>query len=34
MDRLISKCNMNPSDFIDLYLLFVIDVSPQSERLK
>ena len=34
MDRLISNCNINPSDFIDLYPLFVIDVSRQSERLK
>ena len=34
MDRLISNCNINPSDFVDLYPLFVIDVSHQSERLK
>ena len=33
MDRLISNCNINPSEFLDLYLLFVIDVSHQSERL-
>ena len=34
MDRFISNCNINPSDFNDLYLLFVIDVSHQSERFK
>ena len=34
MGRLISNCNINPFDFIDLYPLFVIDESHQSERLK
>ncbi|CAG2238465.1 unnamed protein product [Mytilus edulis] len=34
MDSLLSNGGINPSDFIDLYPLFVIDVSHQSERLK
>ena len=34
MDRFISNCNINPSDFVDLYQLLVIDVSHLSERLK
>ncbi|XP_063447224.1 uncharacterized protein LOC134726736 [Mytilus trossulus] len=34
MDTLLSNGGINPSDFIDLYPLFVIDVSHQSERLK
>ena len=28
------NCNINPSDFVGLYPLLVIDVSHQSERLK
>lgn len=34
MDTLLSNGCINPSDFINLYPLFVIDVSQQSERLK
>lgn len=34
MDTLLSNGFINPSDFINLYPLFVIDVSQQSERLK
>ena len=34
MESLLSNGGVNPSDFIDLYPLFVIDVSHQSERLK
>lgn len=34
MESLLSNGGINPSDFIDLYPLFVIDVSHQSERLK
>ena len=34
MEPLLSNGYINPSDFIDLYPLFVIDVSYQSERLK
>ncbi|CAG2229775.1 unnamed protein product [Mytilus edulis] len=34
MDSLLSNGGINPSDFIDLYPLFVIDVSHQSECLK
>ena len=34
MDALLSNGGINPSDFVDLYPLFVIDVSHQSERLK
>ena len=34
MDSLISNSNINPSDFKDLFPLFVFDVSKQSERLK
>ena len=34
MDELISSPNINPSDYRDLYPLFLFDVSKQSERLK
>lgn len=34
MDPRHSNCNITPNDYIDLYPLFVIDVSHQSERLK
>ena len=34
MDELISSPNINPSDYKDLYPLFLFDVSKQSERLK
>ena len=34
MDSLLSNGDINPSDFIDLYPWFVIDVSHHSERLK
>ena len=34
MNSLLSNGGINPFDFIDLYTLFVIDVSHQSERLK
>ena len=34
MDELISNPNINPSDYKDLYPLFVFDVSKQSEKLK
>jgi len=34
MDELVSNPNITPSDFKDLYPLFVFDVSKQSERLK
>ena len=34
MQPLLSNGYINPSDFINLYPLFVIDVSHQSERLK
>ena len=34
MDELISNCNITPIDFKNIYPLFVIDVSKQSERLK
>lgn len=34
MEPLLSNGYINPSDFIDLYPIFVIDVSHQSERLK
>ena len=34
MDDLISNPNINPSDYKDLYRLFLFDVSKQSEKLK
>ena len=34
MDFLLRNGDTNPSDFIDLYPLFVFDVSHRSERLK
>ena len=34
MDELISNPNINPSDYKDLYPLFLFDVSKQSEKLK
>ena len=34
MDELISNPNINPSDYRDLYSLFLFDVSKQSEKLK
>ena len=34
MDELISNPNINPSDYKDLYRLFLFDVSKQSEKLK
>ena len=34
MDGLISNPNITPSDFRDLYPLFLFDVSKQSEKLK
>ena len=34
MDELISNPNINPSDYKNLYSLFLFDVSKQSERLK
>ena len=34
MDGLISNPNFSPSDYKDLYPLFLFDVSKQSERLK
>ncbi len=34
MDELVSNPNITPSDYKDLYPLFVFDVSKQSERLK
>ena len=34
MDELISNPNINPSDYKDLYTLFLFDVSKQSEKLK
>ena len=34
MDELISSPNINPSDYRDLYPLFLFDVSKQSEKLK
>ena len=34
MDELISNPNINPSDYKDLYKLFLFDVSKQSEKLK
>ena len=34
MDELVSNPNITPSDYKNLYPLFVFDVSKQSERLK
>ena len=34
MHELISSPNINPSDYKDLYPLFLFDVSKQSEKLK
>ena len=34
MDELISNPNINPSDYKDLYPLFLFDVSKQSEKLE
>ena len=34
MDELISNPNITPSDYRDLYPLFLFDVSKQSEKLK
>ena len=34
MDELVSNPNITPSDYRTLYLLFLYDVSAQSERLK
>ena len=34
IDELISNPNINPSDYRDLYSLFLFDVSKQSEKLK
>ena len=34
MDVLVSNFNFTPLEFIELYPLFVFDVSKQSERLK
>ena len=34
MNELISNPNINPSDYKDLYPLFLFDVSKQSEKLK
>ena len=34
MDVLVSNFNFTPLEFIELYPLFVFDVSNQSERLK
>ena len=34
MDDLVSNPNISPSDYKDLYRLFLFDVSKQSERLK
>ena len=34
MDELISNPNISPSDYKDLYTLFLFDVSKQSEKLK
>ena len=34
MDELISSPNINPSDYKDLYPLFLFEVSAQSENLK
>ena len=34
MDEFISNPNINPSDYKDVYTLFLFDVSKQSEKLK
>ena len=34
MDELVSSPNITPSDYKDLYPLFLFDVSKQSEKLK
>ena len=34
MDELVSNPNITPSDYKDLFPLFVFDVSRQSEKLK
>ena len=34
MDELVSNPNISPSDYKDLYPLFLFDISKQSERLK
>ena len=34
MDYLVSNCGINPTEFKDLYPLYVFDVSKQSEKLK
>ena len=34
MDELVSNPNISPSDYKDLYPLFLFDVSKQSEKLK
>ncbi|XP_047141448.2 uncharacterized protein LOC124816340 [Hydra vulgaris] len=34
IDKIISNCNITPSDYRDLYPLFVFDLRHQSERLK
>ena len=34
MDELVSNSSINPSDYKDLFPLFVFDVSKQSEKLK
>ena len=34
MDELVSNPNITPSDYKDLYTLFLFDVSKQSEKLK
>ena len=34
MDELVSNPNISPSDYKDLYHLFLFDVSKQNERLK
>ena len=34
MDELISSPNITPSDYKDLYPLFLFDISKQSEKLK
>ena len=34
MDELVSNPNITPADYKNLYPLFLLDVSKQSERLK
>ena len=34
MDELVSNLNISPSDYRNLYPLFLFDVSAQSEKLK